>query len=571
MSSTENTKQNLALAGFKEYLLQEPNTNAIKEYLQKKGLVLDSQGAKCLDDFFLEIAQLLTDDRDGGQIYGVCRLEYIIDNKLNITYLLYTYGLFLVYTPFYFTGECGGSFILDSNPVLFQKKGEPITDEVEQDKVGLAALAFQATYSKKADDNKAADGSRVELSAEEEKLFLEAESAYRRAFILASETAESVKMGFKTDPEQLYELFTNKTEGFTVERIRVAGCGFALLIHGTLPQASGENHEYYIIAIRGTTPTKLVTDKAKLPKTPGVGAEKWVYNLYNYTIGQEVVNNFELFQKINPTDVLNNILAEPVEFKTPKDPSDPEEGGINLPDIEDKDNDTTLKSFVHQGFLEKATSLYVNLRSGQRAFEDKLRGQIPKFGDGKTLDEVLQKISNNKDNTQHLIITGHSQGASSALLLSAMIRHAVQEKQIAGVTLDSLNKKMELITFGQPSVGDKTFNTNCVEYLRIDPHYKHFLREGDLVATVPGDAWAKQTLKAELFGDKLFQQTDKNPIGILKDIKKGEEIPKEILKKVYNELAEAHNAADYVFWAYYHYAPAFLTKWSKFLTYQDIP
>ncbi len=567
MSSTENTYQNLFLEILKQSLIEEPNTNAIKEYLQQNGLVLNDQGEKCLDDFFIGLAQLFSEEKDTGKIGYICKLDYKVPNKLLIGYSAGIIALFMAYEKSYFLRKCGwGGFLLDSNPILFsadpsypkKEEGKTIKDELEQDKVGLAALAFQATYSKKADPQKFP---REGLSDENVKLFLEAESAYRRKFILLPETSDSNTSGYETDTEILYELFTNKTKGFTVRTIPVSGCGFALLIHGILPLKSGKNHEYYIIAIRGTTPTLL--DLNNLPNTPGVGAEKWVHNIYRAAAG--IVGEY-IKEKVhfNPTDVLNNILAEPVKFQTPNAPSVPNMGMYVSDGLGEK--------FVHQGFLEKATSVYCNLRGGIRHSDNNKNSIIPEFGDGKNLDEVLKIISNSKDHNQHLIITGHSQGASAALLLSAMIRHAVLEGQISGVTLNQLDKTMDLITFGQPSVGDDTFNKMCIETLKIDPQYKHFLREGDLVATVPGDAWAKQAKEgkqAKLFGNILFQKTGKNAIGKLAGVRNNEEITAKIFKDVYDTLGDAHNAAEYVSRVYSHYAPDFIAKWPELKTKKE--
>ena len=267
MSSTENSYKNLIVEGLKQALALEPESTEIKEYLQENGIVLDS-----------------LDSLDGPKIEWlffimVINFEYLGDYQLKFIYKSYLKALFSLYKDGYFFKKCGSSFSLNSNQILFSMAnppfvlGEEIKDEVEQDKVGLAALGSVASYSKTADPNKDSQ----DLTAEEMALFDAADLAFRRAFITMPQDAYYGDMA--KDEELAYQSLKDKKD-FTVVPMNVGGCGFALLIHGSLPTQSGKVHEYYVIAIRGTAP--ILLDKTKILNNSHIGAEQWVYQLYNY-------------------------------------------------------------------------------------------------------------------------------------------------------------------------------------------------------------------------------------------------------------------------------------------------
>jgi hypothetical protein len=572
MASDNKTHKSMTLESFKQAIIQEPHTKELKTYFQQKGLVLDSKDERDLDLFFSTLADLLSDKPKEKMVSlkYILSLEHdITNNCLGIWYDIGIEALFDYYKDGYFYNKCGKAFLLDPNPILFppwNKKSPPIeggkiTDEVEQDKVGLSALAMQASYSKKAD--RILKKEYLGLSAAQESLYLAAESAFRKALIYDPDdifVGENPK-----DPDAIYDMFKSNYKGFSVELVPLDGCGLALLIHGNLATKSGEKHEYYIIAIRGTHPAPLIGYPNPWDELPEkVGAERWYKNIitdgslyHEFQARYHIRDYFRDEQAykycLNLTDVLNDILAEPVDFKLPGDEKVFE----------------NCENSVHQGFYEKARSLYEKLRVADK------EGKKPKFGDGKTLDEILIKISHNTDKTQHLIITGHSQGASAALVVSALIRFAVYDKKIYDenkqlVTLDQLADKMELITFAQASVGNKRFITQCKEKLKIDPGYKHFIREGDYVALVPGNAWnPNQTEKAEHFGTMLFEKTKDdstgygiNPIHRLEGIKKEDDEIKETVKNaIFDDMCEAHRADLYLNRVYTHYAEGFANKW----------
>ncbi len=391
---------------------------------------------------------------------------------------------------------------------------EPFPKSMTQEIVGLAAMASQAAYNIDLDQESFPPKSNSK-TGNKKTLFEQFNESFWEALITMPNGAYMGKM--PTDEKEIYAWFNR--HHFKTNTLVTSGKGLVLLVEGESEFLKTENkakQKYYIIAVRGTI----------MPQKPVVWPVRdWI----EYWVAK-VASLMPI--EFNPVDVANCLFACGASLQINEDNFLPERN-------------------VHAGFYGKSFKLFSKLTK-EVLF-------IDKGGKQTYLVDILKQVQN--DANTHLIITGHSQGAANALALTALMRLAVKNEYAEfkgqGLKLEKL-QRMELVTFAQPSLGNKTFKQACKNELHIgdetrDHEYIRIIREGDLVTIVPGEVWGKAD-PAVHFGKIEFQETGLNPITYVKNGKY-----EEMIKKLF----EAHNSGAYLAWVYNLLSEDFVKYWEK--------
>lgn len=397
--------------------------------------------------------------------------------------------------------QVDGAPIVHSTPAT-----TPCEESDKQEIVGWAAMASQAAYNQALDPGSFPKSSQSHVNDnEEDSEFCRFAESFRETVVTPSDGISQGITNPPTDEKELCAWF--KAHQFNWNPVITNRNGLALLVEGKsvfMAAAESESErKYYIIAIRGT-----IMPPIQNPRPDRDWMEYFVSKVASC-----------LADKIsfNPVDVANCLFAYGSRFQL-------------------NQNDHILPGRnVHAGFYSKAFDLFTRL-AGEKLFSGE-----------RTLIDIVREVHNAPNS--HLIITGHSQGAADAVALSALIRLAVKTERagFTGMTVSKL-KRMMLVTFAQPSLGNEAFHKYCVnDLLMKEAGYLRIVRQGDLITAVPGKAWGKGD-PAVHFGKLLFQKTGLLPLDYITD---GE------YRKLLEDMFKAHNSGNYLTWVYNEFSKNF--------------